>query len=291
MMGIDEAVVVNRDPGRGFRGNIVPSVFIIRRCVHLRKELFKRRLNREIRPAESADDPLLAQGVLLLGGGFLHNFRLPRGGRPLAGIPPVVVAAKPQVRRQGPARGFVKNKNPVGGARRPVHHPVGLIGAVVEKVHADIVRHLAHQGGIFFLAHFPVKQDHKPVARGLRGVPVGGIEKPFISGQLFVNQRRKIRVRRNVVRVQGADLPADNVAVFANAFPKPPADETALILQGVAFGLRQLRVFFRRFRGADRNPVPVLQPRPRFLNVSVPAVIPPVTDRNPADVVHSFPPS
>ena len=64
------------------------------------------------------------------------------------------------------------------------------------------------------------------------------------------------------------------------------ADEAALILQGVAFGFRQLRVFLRRFRGADRNPVPVLQPRPRFLLVLVPAVVPPVTERNLADNVH-----
>ena len=83
-----------------------------------------------------------------------------------------------------------------------------------------------------------------------------------------------------VLRIQGADGAAEDIAVLPQAFLQPAADEAALVLERVALGAGELRIFGSCFRRAARRTVLVFQPGPRFFLILIPAGCAPVTERN-----------
>ena len=280
VMGIDKPVVVNHHAGSGIRRDIVPPAAGVRRGIHVRKEGLHRRLNREICPAESADQPVLVQGILLVLRAVFQDFRLPGTGRPLADVPPVLIHAQVLIHRQRAAKGLVKHKLAVGGAGRPVHHPVRLIRAVVEIIHADLLRRHPHEGRILLLRNLPVKQHDQAVPRRLRRMLMGRIQKPVDPREGLPAQRPEVHLRGDIVRVQTADGPEEHMSLFPHAALQPAADKAALVLQGIALLLRQPRILRDRLRGADRNPVPIPDPLPGVFLVLVLPVRPPVADGN-----------
>ena len=280
MMGIDEAVVVDHHAGSRLRGNVIPTVFGIRRRVDAGQEGFHGQLDGEILAAEYTDDAVLIERILLGIGGFFPHGRLPRRSRPLGYVAPVVIHCEIVIHGKRIAAGLLEIEDAVGGSGGPVHHAVSLIGGIVEEIHTELLRDHPHERLVLVLGNFPVKKKHQAVPRGLRLMLVRGIQEILYPGELLPAEGREIDLRRNVVRVQGAAIPGDHMPPLPDPLTQPAGNETAVILQIVPLGLWQLRILGDSLGGADRNTVPVLQLLPGQFDVFVTPVVAMVAHRN-----------
>ena len=280
VMGIHELVVVNHHTGVGVGGDVVVAPFHGGGGIHIAEEGVDCLRDREVGAAERADQTVLGQRVLLLADAVLHHLRLAGRRRPLRGVVPVGVHPQVPVDSHGFADAFLEEEHAVGGAGRPVHHAVGLVGAVVEEVHTDLPGHHAHERGVFVLGHLAVEQDDDPVAGSLRAVLVGGVDEILHTLQRLPGDAEEVVVRADVVRVQRADAAGDDVAVLADAALEPAAHKAAVVFHFIALFLGQLWILFCRLRRADGAAVAVFDVRPGLFLILVLRVVAMIAHRD-----------
>ena len=118
-----------------------------------------------ISTAERSHRSKLLQRVSLFLNVTLDNALLPLGHGPFRRVVPVGVLCQNLVRVQRLTIHLSENELTVRGSRGPIHQAARLIGRIIEKFNADLVRHFSGYRTVFIRGHLTGQRDDQAEAR------------------------------------------------------------------------------------------------------------------------------